>query len=173
MENSSNIATTTISATQNSTDKLFGYSSVLSKESTKVKSFNVLDSQTKGIKIATWTIEQNKEIESYKCEYDTNLEYQHGTVGRYLQSVHKYENEMLHSFGNTPVTSVLDIANVFNIPIQFLQNPSASVEVAELISKFAQNEKATTDDDRTLLQALSEYGLTIDEVILMQVKSSP
>jgi len=164
MENSSNIAVITILATQNSTDKLFGYSSVLSKESTKVKSFSVLSKEsTKGFFVASWSIEQNKEVESYKCEYDTNIEYQHGSVGRYLQSVHKYENEMLHSFGNTPVTSVQDIASVFNIPIQFLQNPSASVEVAELISDFASNDKATTEDVRTLLQALSEYGLVIDE----------
>lgn len=163
MENSSNIATTTISATQNSTDKLFGYSSVLSKESTKVKSFNVLDSQTKGIKIAQWTIEQNKELESYKCEYDTNLEYQHGTVGRYLQSVHKHSNEMLHSFGNSPAISVYDVATVFNIPLQFLQNPNASIEVAELISNFASNDKADVAEVRNLLKSLEEYGLVIDE----------
>ena len=162
MENLSNIALTTILATQNSTDKLFGYSSVLSKDSTKVKSFNVTESKTNQfIRIAAWSIEQNKEMESYKCEYDINADYQHGTVGRYLQSVHKHSNEMLHSFGNTPVYTMFDIASVFNIPVMLLN--SNAMEVAELISNFASNDKATTEDVRTLLQALSEYGLVIDE----------
>jgi hypothetical protein len=152
---------TTLVATQNSTDKLFGYSSVLSKDSTKVKDFHVAELKDNK-KLATWNIEQNNSINHYKCEYSDNENYEHGTIGRYLQSVSLLKNEMLHSFGNTPIQDIFDFAKVFNIPVQLLNSELVS-ELCDKIVDFSSNENATSDDVRILLNTLDAYGLSITE----------
>lgn len=154
------VATTTILATANSTDKLFGYSSVLSKDSTKVKDFSVSEKGTK--KVAKWSIEQNGVINSYVCEYSDTEKYLHGTVGRYLQSISTYKNETLHSFGNTPIIDIQDFASVFNIPIDLL-NMELVNELCSAVVDFSHNEKATSEDIRIFLAKLDDFGLTINE----------
>ena len=155
------VSVITVLATQNSTDKLFGYSSVLSKDSTKVKDFHVSELK-ENKKLATWNIEQNNSINYYKCEYSDNENYEHGTIGRYLQSVSLLKNEMLHSFGNTPIQDIFDFAKVFNIPVQLLNSELVS-ELCDKIVDFSSNENATSDDVRILLNTLDAYGLRITE----------
>lgn len=157
------IAVTTLNANQIAKSDYFGYSSVMSKESSKVTNFAIVDkSETE--KFATWTIEVKKGIfESYKVVYFLNEEYNHGTIGRYLQSLQKFPtNSFLHSFGNSPVLHKFDVANVFNIPLQLL-NLEKCEELASLIIDFSELNTDSTNDVKNYLSSLETFGLIIDE----------
>lgn len=156
------VAVTTLNANQIAKADYFGYSSVMSKESSKVSNFLISDvSETE--KQATWSIEQKGKIESYKVVFSLNTDYQHGTIGRYLQSLEVYDtNAFLHSFGNSPATSIIDIATVFNIPLHLL-NSETCEQLAEAIHTFSIMRTESTLDVKAYLSTLESFGLTVDE----------
>jgi hypothetical protein len=135
----------------------------MSKESSKVTKFAIID-KSKTEKQATWTIEVKKGVfESYKVVFSINEEFQHGTIGRYLQSLEKYPtNNFLHSFGNSPVLHKFDVANVFNVPLQLL-NLDKCEELASVIMDFSELNTDSTNDVKNYLSSLEVFGLIVDE----------